>query len=268
MSVDAKDLYGSYWPYTSHLWQRLGVNPVLIYLATPEKPEFKYGSPYGSVITIPLIQGIDSAYQAVMARFLAAAVVPGINYITDIDLLPASPRLVQVRNNILDQVDIIVPTYGAYNQVQTVSCLKHRLFGFGCTASSELFKEIFQESGVDLAKGFWDKEIVDKILAISPRPATFGADEYHMTALLDRYLKQHPLNIQYMYPMNHVANTEDIPTPEPPSIKDLRAYSKFTSEAPFRKEKLLAGEYWEIHVRRDESKQLTKELYDLIIQCP
>ena len=95
-SNENKD-YLEFWPLVSEAWERIGVEPVLIYTGNDEI------NLNGHIINFH-IKGIDSTFVAQNIRLLAPALFKDENcIISDIDSLPLSSKYFQnsVRDNLV-----------------------------------------------------------------------------------------------------------------------------------------------------------------------
>ncbi len=91
VSSDDNPLYLDFWVIISKLWKlKFGIEPVLLYFGDDYE---NISTEYGTVINMPILEGIPVATQAQCARIWYAGQCGDETVITsDIDMLPLSPK--------------------------------------------------------------------------------------------------------------------------------------------------------------------------------
>lgn len=88
VSSDSNPEYIDFWPYVSKAWNRIGIEPILLYI--DKNPPSDNILKYGKVIYHESIPDWSIAQQAQCIRFWAARIVDGPFIISDMDMLPIS----------------------------------------------------------------------------------------------------------------------------------------------------------------------------------
>ena len=257
ISCTDSDLYASYWPYASKVWDHFGINPVLLHISnTP----LKYTATFGTVITVPPIKDVMLGYQAVTARFLFAAVLPGTNLVYDIDMFPCNTGL-------LDQI-LSAPEESLFTRAHIRSIFKTgRLPGGSLCASSNIFRAMFEENRIyPTPTSFWNAEILQAIDRIIPKHE-YGSDEVLITRCLCS-MKQSPMIVSSISPPNaivEISASTGIINDWEISAKQLMVIDDPPYNPFWNFESLKTGKYQEIHIRRDISKKLTAQVCNIIL---
>ena len=278
MSVNDDPIYGAYWPYVSELWEHFGLHPYLIHLTDDMRTPFAFPSKFGTVIQSPLIPDVESAYQASIARFFAAATIPGGNYLMDIDMLPCNDGPIRLREKVVGDAEygtIYVQVDLDYQPPMPIMRLAKLpitlgdspLHGWGGTANMEVFRAIFEANDIyTFPHDFWNRRIFDRLKELSGYEDQWTADETHLGTCVFRYMKENPTFIIrcVTHGVHHIGNDSTFNT----TIRDMNRI--IPPEATFetlrlRREKILNGEYWEAHIRNDRSKLVTKFFYDTVL---
>ena len=92
LSVNDNAGYQRFWPLVAELWKAMGIQPWLFWTTTSREP-FPFPSEHGVIIQLSCLDFENGDYQyhsSILARIFGATAVPGMNILTDIDLLPIS----------------------------------------------------------------------------------------------------------------------------------------------------------------------------------
>lgn len=263
VSVDDNSLYTSYWPYISKIWNHFGVNPICIFL-TENNATFKYPSQYGKIVSIKPVPGLNIVWQAQIVRFFAAAAIPGYNTIYDIDMFPCNSNYVNVLNFLKDNK-------GITTRSDLPTILAARRFGAGgISASQSLFNIIFKENNIHVTiEDFWSAKIreqctyIKKTIHKGCAESVPGRDELFFYQCVINCLEKIP-TIVGMKVGDQITNRAvtpsglQYPMPTIQEIEENKKYWNFNTVSNF----------WEAHICRDKTKEVTTRLTDIICSTP
>ncbi len=88
ISSDSNPEYLDFWPYVAKAWERIGIEPILLYI--DKLPPSEETQKYGRVIYLESINEWTIAQQAQCIRFWAAKLLDAPFIISDMDMLPIS----------------------------------------------------------------------------------------------------------------------------------------------------------------------------------
>ena len=263
LSVDDNDLYASYWPFTSEVWNHFGINPILIHVTADITKSYPHPSKFGTVIQIPLIPNLDSAYQGCIARFLAAAVIHGSNYIFDADMFLCNRKVLDRFESVNDN-SIITQT-----RLETIG-ISQRLLGGLIAGEGETFKRVYEENGIRLTQdAFWNETILKQIDQVDfgsygALRHKVGADEILLFQCLANMDDPPPVVvIANPYPLGRTCVTPAIRPGQ--DLIQWRFGKKDGESSRWTFEGLREGLYWDIHPRKDKDKKVTKRIVDIIL---
>ena len=273
MSVNDNNLYASYWPYVSKLWNHFGINPILIYASFDPDKSFLYPSPYGEVISISMVSEINEVYQAESIRYFAAAVIPGNNIIWDIDMLPCNSAFI-------DQLSSVDPS-ALVTRTDILTYLAiPRFGGNGITAASNTFNTIYRANNILLSKDcFWNREIITQIQNINKtRPdwthlppalcdcrSNIDDELQFFQCVLNALSQIHSVVLLNSIPGSGISMDSCIKDNKRvysiPSIEDVLAGKRYWNFDALKAEK-----YWAAHVSRDQEKKMTAYITNIVLE--
>jgi hypothetical protein len=104
VSSNSNPEYLDFWPYVAKAWQRIGIEPVLLYIDSTDLPHNM--AEYGRYYNLRSISEWNIIQQAQSIRFWAAKLLDAPFIISDMDMLPISKEYYQngVRDASEDQI--------------------------------------------------------------------------------------------------------------------------------------------------------------------
>jgi hypothetical protein len=272
-SVDDSPIYMAYWPQVHRVNQHFGNHDILYWAtATPKGTPFPY--PVGDVVRVECGEDVlgpikkDPTQGGMvnhdmwstpprLIRFLAAAILPGVNYVSDMDVLPIKNHIPELESR-LTNADILL------------SCANPARFGaHGAVLSSQLLRNIYTNAGVPCSLDH-PESFIKGILALPRPPKTpnWCMDEIALTYAIPLYETSHAINIDsygVLYDLHQSGDPGFIPVGLNSELNEGRR-KLLASDSLFNQiQEILYAEdspWKEIHIHMDEEGIFTKRVAD------
>jgi hypothetical protein len=110
VSTDNNPLYYEFWPLVAKAWRNMGFEPTAAVIG-----DLNLNHSCGTIIKVPLIDGISSGFIAQVIRFIIPCMFPEeVSLIGDIDMVPLSIEYFTKNISQYDNEDIIIFSSDAY----------------------------------------------------------------------------------------------------------------------------------------------------------
>ena len=269
MTTTDDELYASYWPHVSEVWNHFGIMPILGRITSKPSNKFQHPSKFGIVFDLYQLPGVMPGYQAAITRFLLASVVQGNNLVYDIDMVPCNREFFKQFESL--------PNNAIVTRMHIEPFLRNQRFpGGGLTAAMSTFHNLFEQNGIHVTRDtIWSQEILEQIDAV-PRSFYPKANTHQRTS--NEYLiSQCICNLDSPPPIISLAAPRGtLITSSPPPIgleyefnsaSDVAwDHGRFALKTQWSFDLLKAGRYWEAHIQRDVDKKLTERICKIILE--
>lgn len=193
VSSDDSPTFLNFWPCVSQAWQKFfDAKPTLALVTnrSPDDPLFTKLQKYGDVQTVPYIQGIPTANQAKIARFLVASRMGDeVCMIEDIDTVPLQRMFFEDRLKIREPNRILA--VGHEVLANTVDAGKFPISNI--TTEGRNFKKLFNPNDLnheELLKSFVGMRVVDHKENVA-NDASHFSDESMIRGLIHKHNLHH-----------------------------------------------------------------------------
>lgn len=272
MSVDDNPLYQSYWPYASEVWDHFGIYPILIH-STKNPAPFPFPSKFGEIITVSSFIESDSE----ICRHPASAVIPGVNYMTDIDHFICNKKIINLIESKLTPTTIC--TYQDWG-------LRKLFVGASIVAQNSLTDKIYRANNIFLSRDkFWTYDIAYamKGILLNKFDNPWGIDEEIFSQLAKNAQKAKVnFDIQYIPETHHIHVSTaskyggkgkffvhspnfrwkaDVIMKYYPTVEEIDDHQWHWNFDAIRN-----GFIWQIHIQVDKDKKITSRIRDTILE--
>jgi hypothetical protein len=118
VSTDDNPLYYEFWPLVAKGWQNINIEPTVVIIG-----DIDLNYVHGTIIKMPVIEGIPSGFIAQVVRFIIPCLYPDqVSITADIDMVPLSRNYFSKNITQYDDDKIIVFSADAYKELRYPMC--------------------------------------------------------------------------------------------------------------------------------------------------